>query len=108
MRRAAGSAHATATDLADWLVRETGMPFREAHHLTGRLVRLADERGLDLSELPTDEMRRVDARITADVHSVLGVEQSVNSRRSLGGTSPECVLREASAWRIRLEEPRAV
>jgi argininosuccinate lyase len=107
MRTAAGSAHATATDLADWLVRETGMPFREAHHITGRLVRLADERGCDLSELPTGAMQAVDARITADVHSVLGVEQSVNSRRSLGGTSPECVLREASAWRIRLEQLRA-
>jgi argininosuccinate lyase len=104
MRAAAGSAHATATDLADWLVREIGMPFREAHHITGRLVRLADERGCDLSELPTQAMQQVDARITADVHSVLGVEQSVNSRRSLGGTSPECVLREAGAWRIRLEQ----
>ena len=101
MRAAAGSAHATATDLADWLVRETGMPFREAHHLTGRLVRLADERGCDLSELPTDVMREVDDRITPDVYSVLGVDRSVISRRSFGGTSPGCVLREAGAWRIR-------
>lgn len=107
MRAAAGSAHATATDLADWLVRETGMAFREAHHITGRLVRLADERGCDLSELPTEAMQQVDARITADVHSVLGVEQSVSSRRSLGGTSPECVLREARAWRMQLEQLRA-
>jgi argininosuccinate lyase len=104
MRAAAGSAHATATDLADWLVRETGMPFREAHHITGRLVRLADERGCDLSELPTAAMQQVDPRITAEVHSVLGVEQSVNSRRSLGGTAPECVLREVSAWRTRLKQ----
>jgi argininosuccinate lyase len=106
MRAAAGSAHATATDLADWLVREIGLPFREAHHITGQLVRLADERGCDLSELPHEAMRQVDARITADVHSVLGVEQSVSSRRSLGGTSPECVLREAAAWRTRLEQLR--
>ena len=99
MRAAAGSAHATATDLADWLVREPGLPFREAHHITGRLVRLADERGCDLSELPVEEMRGIDGRITADVSSVLGVEESVSSRRSLGGTAPERVLGEVAAWR---------
>ncbi|WP_336246840.1 argininosuccinate lyase [Streptomyces cupreus] len=103
MRAAAGAAHATATDLADWLTRELGMPFREAHHITGRLVRLADERGRDLAELTLDEMKEVDERINEGVLAVLGVEDSVTSRRSLGGTSPECVAREVEAWRARIE-----
>ena len=102
MRAAAGSGHATATDLADWLTREIGMPFREAHHITGRLVRLADERKSGLAELSLEQMREVDARITADVFTVLGVEESVTSRRSLGGTSPERVAEEGKAWRDRL------
>jgi argininosuccinate lyase len=102
MRAAAGDAHATATDLADWLTRELGMPFREAHHITGRLVRLADERGSSLAELSLTEMRKVDARINAGVFAVLGVEDSVTSRRSLGGTAPECVAREVDEWRARV------
>jgi argininosuccinate lyase len=104
MRAAAGAAHATATDLADWLTRELGMPFREAHHITGRLVRLADERGCDVAELPLEQMRTVDARIHAGVLSVLDVADSVTSRRSLGGTSPECVAREVERWRSRVAE----
>ncbi|MBR7834643.1 argininosuccinate lyase [Actinospica durhamensis] len=102
LRAAAGSGHATATDLADWLTRELGMPFREAHHITGRLVRLADERDRDLAELSLEQMREIDARITADVFTVLGVEDSVTSRRSLGGTSPKRVAEEVAAWRERL------
>jgi argininosuccinate lyase len=102
MRAAAGAAHATATDLADWLTRVLGMPFREAHHITGRLVRLADEQGRSLDELSLAEMQEVDERITEDVFAVLGVEDSVNSRRSLGGTSPECVSRQVEEWRARL------
>ncbi|WP_225854774.1 argininosuccinate lyase [Micromonospora sp. ALFpr18c] len=107
MLAAAGSAHSTATDLADWLVRELGLPFREAHHITGRLVRLADEHGSDLAGLSLQDMHSVDARITDAVFTVLGVEDSVVSRRSYGGTSPECVAREAEQWRARIEEFRA-
>ncbi|MFG2792782.1 argininosuccinate lyase [Streptomyces sp. NPDC048419] len=102
MGAAAGAAHATATDLADWLTRELDMPFREAHHITGRLVRLADEHACTLAELSLVDMREVDARINEGVFSVLGVEESVTSRRSLGGTSPECVAREVEAWRSRV------
>ncbi len=104
MRAAAGAAHATATDLADWLTREVGMPFREAHHITGRLVRLADQRGVDLAELPLEDMQEVDARINNGVLAVLDVEDSVISRRSLGGTSPECVSREVERWRTRVTQ----
>ncbi|MCU1683159.1 MAG: argininosuccinate lyase [Amycolatopsis sp.] len=104
MRAAAGAAHATATDLADWLTRELGMPFREAHHITGRLVRLADEQGCSLDELSLEEMQKVDPRINAGVFAVLGVEDSVTSRRSLGGTSPECVARQVEEWRARVEQ----
>ncbi|RSS44148.1 argininosuccinate lyase [Streptomyces sp. WAC08241] len=102
MRAAAGAAHATATDLADWLTRELGMPFREAHHITGRLVRLADEHARSLAELSLEDMRGVDERIHEGVFTVLGVEDSVHSRRSLGGTSPECVEREVEEWRARV------
>ncbi|MGN9759447.1 argininosuccinate lyase [Streptomyces sp. SD31] len=104
MRAAAGAAHATATDLADWLTRELGMPFREAHHITGRLVRLADEHDCSLDELSLEDMQKVDARINADVFAVLGVEDSVNSRRSLGGTSPECVSQQVEEWRARIKQ----
>ncbi|MFE0477903.1 argininosuccinate lyase [Streptomyces sp. NPDC058947] len=104
MRAAAGVGHATATDLADWLTRELGMPFREAHHITGRLVRLADERACGLDELELKEMQEIDSRINADVFAVLGVEDSVTSRRSLGGTSPECVARQVDLWRARIEK----
>lgn len=104
MLAAAGSAHATATDLADWLTRELGMPFREAHHITGRLVRLADEHTRTLAELSLEQMQEVDARINADVFAVLGVEDSVTSRRSLGGTSPERVIQEVEQWRARIEQ----
>jgi argininosuccinate lyase len=107
MRAAAGAAHATATDLADWLTRELGMPFREAHHITGRLVRLADERGSSLAELSLTEMREVDGRINEGVFAVLGVQDSVTSRRSLGGTSPECVTREVDEWRARVDKLHA-
>ncbi|TDU03370.1 argininosuccinate lyase [Streptomyces sp. 846.5] len=102
MRAAAGAAYATATDLADWLTRELGMPFREAHHITGRLVRLAEEHDCGLAELTLDQMRTVDARIRTDVFTVLGVADSVASRRSLGGTSPECVAGEVRRWRERI------
>jgi argininosuccinate lyase len=88
MRSLAESGHATATDLADWLVRAAGVPFREAHHITGRAVRLADEAGVPLWALPLDALKAVDERLTADVFGVLSLDASVNSRTSFGGTAP--------------------
>jgi argininosuccinate lyase len=102
MRSAAGLGHATATDLADWLTRFIGMPFREAHHITGQLVRLADEKCAGLEELELNEMQAVDKRITSDVYSVLGVDKSVNSRTSFGGTAPVQVLSQIAYWRESL------
>jgi argininosuccinate lyase len=91
MKADAGSGHATATDLADWLVRELNMPFREAHHATGSLVKLADEADKDLHQLSLDEMQSVAPGITEAVYNVLQVEDAVNSRNSFGGTAPERV-----------------
>ena len=99
MRRAAGAGFTTATDLADWLVRKAGLPFREAHHVTGRVVRLAEHKGVGLEELTLEDMQGVDSRITADVFNVLGVDNSVKSRTSFGGTAPENVRRAAKAAR---------
>jgi len=101
MRAAAGAGHATATDLADWLVRTLDMPFRDAHHVTGRIVRLADEAGCALDALPLEAMRAVEPRITEDVFAVLGVENSVASRTSQGGTAPDNVRRAVAAARER-------
>ena len=84
MRRAAGYGYSTATDLADWLVRELKMPFREAHHVTGSIVALAEKHGTDLNELPLQAMQAVEARITEGIFSVLSVENSVSSRMSYG------------------------
>ena len=92
----AETGHATATDLADWLVREAGVPFREAHHITGRAVALADERGTTLSELSIDDLKAIDDRIGARIYDVLTVAASVASRMSFGGTAPTRV-REAIA-----------
>jgi argininosuccinate lyase len=102
MRAAAAGAHATATDLADWLTRSLGMPFREAHHITGRLVREADERGIGVEQLSLEVMRSIDPRITDEVQLVLGVDASVSSRTSYGGTAPSNVLEMAQHWRSRL------
>jgi len=98
MRKAAGAGYATATDLADWLVRALGLPFREAHHVTGRIVGLAAERNVGLEKLPLETMQDVEPRITEDVFSVLGVEKSVKSRTSYGGTAPENVRKQARRW----------
>ncbi len=98
MAQAAGSAFATATDLADWLVRETRMPFRQAHHATGRLVALAERRGVDLAGLSLAEMQGVEPAITGDVFSVLTVEASIASRTSYGGTAPANVSKQAARW----------
>jgi argininosuccinate lyase len=98
MRTAAASGFSTATDLADWLVRNLRMPFREAHHVTGSLVALAEQRGCGLAELPLADMQKLEPRITRDVYRVLTVEASVASRRSFGGTAPANVRREAKRW----------
>ena len=98
MRKAAASGFSTATDLADWLVRTLKMPFRDAHHVTGSLVALAEKTGCDLPELSLAAMQSVEKRITKDVYKVLTVESSVASRVSFGGTSPTNVKREAKRW----------
>ncbi|MCE4223028.1 argininosuccinate lyase [Methylobacterium sp. C25] len=98
MKRAAGSGYATATDLADWLVRELGMPFREAHHVTGRLVGLASKQGIGLEELTLPAMQEVEPRLTDAIYDILGVENSVKSRTSYGGTSPVNVKAQAERW----------
>ena len=98
MARSAGAGFATATDLADYLVRELGMPFRDAHHVTGRLVALAAARGAGLEDLTLDEMRGVEPRLTQAVFAVLGVANSVASRTSHGGTAPANVRAQARAW----------
>ncbi len=102
MKAAAGAGYATATDLADWLVRALEMPFREAHHVTGRIVALAAERGVALEKLSLEDMRSIEPRITADAFGVIGVERSVKSRTSYGGTAPANVKRQAKAWLKRL------
>ena len=102
MRAAAGLGHATATDLADWLVQKLDMPFREAHHVTGRIVAAADKAGVELDRLPLPAMQAIEPRITLDVFKVLSVERSVASRTSLGGTAPKNVRREANKWLARL------
>ena len=104
LRTAAALGFSTATDLADWLVRAAGLPFREAHHVTGRIVRLAEERGCGMADLPLAEMQGIDGRITEDVFSVLSVEASVASRTSEGGTAPARVREQVTEWRRRLEE----
>ncbi len=104
MKEAAGRGYTTATDLADWLVRTLGMPFRQAHHATGRLVRLAEDRGCGLEDLTLDDMRSVETAITADVFAVLGVENSVKSRASQGGTAPDTVRRAVAEARRRFVE----
>jgi argininosuccinate lyase len=97
MRAATEAGHATATDFADWLVREAGVPFREAHHITGRAVRLADERGAKLWDLALEDLQAVDPRIDARIFDVLTVEASVRSRTSFGGTAPSQVRRRIEA-----------
>ena len=102
MKAAAGSGYAIATDLADWLVRTLKMPFREAHHVTGRIVGIASDKGVVLEKLSLAELQGVEPRITEDVFGVLGVEKSVKSRTSYGGTAPANVRRQAKGWLKRL------
>lgn len=102
LRAAAGHGFSTATDLADWLVRVLGMPFRDAHHVTGSLVKMAEDRGCDLADLPLTDMQSVEAGITEDIYDVLTVEASVASRTSFGGTAPVRVREQIARWRGRL------
>jgi argininosuccinate lyase len=97
MHAAAAQGYSTATDLADWLVREADVPFREAHHITGRAVKAAEERGCDLADLPLEVLRSIDERIDEHVYDVLSVDASVRSRTSYGGTAPECVREQIAA-----------
>ena len=101
MREAAMGGYSTATDLADWLVRTLNMPFRRAHHVTGAVVRLAEEKGCMLSELKLSDMQLVDERITVDVFDVLTVEHSAASRTSFGGTAPENVRKAIAEAKVR-------
>jgi argininosuccinate lyase len=98
MKAAAGAGFSTATDLADWLVRRLNLPFREAHHVTGRVVALAEGRGVGLEELTLADLQGVEPRISAEVFEVLGVDKSVESRTSYGGTAPDNVRRAAQSW----------
>jgi argininosuccinate lyase len=102
LKRWSGAGYATATDLADWLVRVLKMPFRDAHHVTGRLVGLASARDIGLEKLTLAEMQAVEPRITDEVFAVLGVERSVRSRTSYGGTAPANVRKQAKRWLARL------
>jgi len=104
MRKAAAEGYATATDLADWLVRTLKIPFRAAHNLTGRIVAKAAEVGVPLHRLPLATMREVEPRISEDVFSVLSVDRSVRSRTSFGGTAPKNVRAQARKWLRKLEK----
>ncbi len=104
LRRAAEEGYANATDLADWLVRALGLPFREAHELTGRIVRLAEKRGVSLGELPLSELQALAPAITSEIYGVLDISRSVRSRKSFGGTAPERVRAAVAEARRRFLE----
>ena len=104
MRAAAGNGFSTATDLADWLVREAGLPFRDAHHATGALVAMAEDKQCDLADLSLADMQTINAAITEDVFSVLTVEASVASRQSFGGTAPDNVRARVDHWQAWLQD----
>ena len=106
MRAAASSGYSTATDIADWLVRRLGMPFRQAHHVTGRIVALAASHGVGLEQLSLDDLRAIDPAFEQDALDVLAVEKSVASRTSFGGTAPRSVETQAEAWLARLRGER--
>jgi argininosuccinate lyase len=103
MKAAAAHGYATATDLADWLVMNLGLPFREAHHITGRIVARAAEQKLPLARLPLAEMQAIEPRVSEGVFKVLSVTRSVNSRTSFGGTAPANVRAQARKWLKRLD-----
>ena len=103
LKAASGAGFATATDLADWLVRSLDMPFRNAHHVTGALVKLAESKGCGLEELNLAEMQSIEPTITQEVFDVLGVDKSVASRVSYGGTAPSNVKEQAARWKSLLD-----
>jgi argininosuccinate lyase len=102
LRRWSGAGFATATDLADWLVRVLKLPFRTAHHVSGRLVAMAEGKGVDLADLSLAEMRSVEPQITQDIFSVLTPDASVASRTVEGGTAPVRVREQAARWKAAL------
>ena len=104
MKKAAGAEFSTATDLADWLVQTLNIPFREAHHITGTIVALAEKKAIDLKQVPLSDLQSVEPRITDDVFGVLDPASSAASRKSLGGTAPSNVRRQAKRWIKRLEK----
>jgi argininosuccinate lyase len=102
MAAAAGSGYSTATDLADWLVRELNLPFRQAHHVTGAAVKRAEALGVDLAQLPLAELTALEPRVTEAVYKVLSAGASCASRLSYGGTAPDGVRARIAEWRSRL------
>jgi len=104
MRQAAGSGFSTATDLADWLVRELNLPFREAHHVTGRVVALAEAKGVALEQLTIADLQSIHPEIHETVYNVLSVEKSVDSRQSYGGTAPVRVREQIDYWKKKLAD----
>jgi argininosuccinate lyase len=106
MKAAAGAGYSTATDLADWLVRAQKMPFREAHHVTAKIVGIASAKSVGLEKLSLEEMQGVHPQINQEVFSVLGVDKSVKSRLSYGGTAPVNVKAQARKWLKRLRSPK--
>ena len=102
MAQAAGRGFPTATDLADWLVRTLDIPFRQAHHITGAAVKLAEQRGVDLSDLPLEALQSIEPRATSAVYEVLSTGASAASRTSYGGTAPSAVRRQIEIWKERL------
>ncbi|WDR01450.1 argininosuccinate lyase [Devosia algicola] len=110
MHAAASAGFSTATDIADWLVREVNMPFRDAHHVTGQIVALAEQKNCGLEGLTIEDFKQVDQRIDSRIHKILSVESSVASRQSYGGTAPANVLTQAARWKSVLtgqtHEPR--
>jgi argininosuccinate lyase len=107
MKKAAGEGYATATDLADWLVRSLKIPFRDAHHLTGKIVAKAAKAGVELYEMDLAALQEIEPRIDRGVYSVLSVDRSVKSRVSFGGTAPKNVRSQAKKWLRRLEKGKS-
>jgi argininosuccinate lyase len=98
---AAAVGHPTATDLADWLVQRLGLPFRDAHGIAAQTVRRAEALGVDLADLPLEELQAIEPRVTAEAKDVLAIERSIASRNSFGGTAPEQVRAAITAARER-------
>jgi argininosuccinate lyase len=102
MRARAQAGYPTATDLADWLTRAKGIPFREAHRIAGQIVKRAEEMNLALGSVPLADMQKIEPSITAEVFEVLSVAASVHSRQSFGGTAPVRVREQIRFWQERL------